>query len=78
MKKNKLCIHLNGYIGDLNEGALDKEFKLTDQSYTAEDFVDSDWITLFDSDLKTSDAIFFIGFSMNSDLDIKRVINRNP
>lgn len=72
------CIHLNGYIGDLNEGALDKEFKLTDQSYTAEDFVDSDWITLFDSDLKTSDAIFFIGFSMNSDLDIKRVINRNP
>lgn len=77
-EKNKLCIHLNGYIGNLNEGALDKEFKLTDQSYTAEDFVDSDWITLFDSDLKTSDAIFFIGFSMNSDLDIKRVINRDP
>lgn len=76
--KTKLCIHLNGYIGCLDESSLDKEFKLTDQSYTAEDFVDSDWIALFDSDLKTADAIFFIGFSMNSDLDIKRIINRDP
>ena len=76
--KTKLCIHLNGYIGRLDETSLDKEFKLTDQSYTSEDFINSDWITLFDSDLKTADAIFFIGFSMNSDLDIKRVINRDP
>ena len=76
--KTKLCIHLNGYISRLDETSLDKEFKLTDQSYTSEDFISSDWITLFDSDLKTADAIFFIGFSMNSDLDIKRVINRDP
>lgn len=76
--KTKLCIHLNGYIGRLDEASLDKEFKLTDQSYTSEDFVESDWIALFDSDLKTADAIFFIGFSMNSDLDIKRIVNRDP
>lgn len=76
--KTKLCIHLNGYIGRLDEASLDKEFKLTDQSYTSEDFVESDWISLFDSDLKTADAIFFIGFSMNSDLDIKRIVNRDP
>lgn len=76
--KTKVCVHLNGYIGNLNEVSLDKEFKLTDQSYTSEDFVESDWIALFDSDLKTADAIFFIGFSMNSDLDIKRIINRDP
>ena len=76
--KTKLCIHLNGYIGHLDEASLDKEFKLTDQSYTSEDFVESDWIALFDSDLKTADAIFFIGFSMNSDLDIKRIVNRDP
>ena len=76
--KTKLCIHLNGYICRLDETSLDKEFKLTDQSYTSEDFIKSDWIDLFDSDLKTADAIFFIGFSMNSDLDIKRVIKRSP
>lgn len=76
--KTKLCIHLNGYINRLDETSLDKEFKLTDQSYTSEDFVKSDWIGLFDSDLKTADAVFFIGFSMNSDLDIKRVLKRDP
>ncbi len=76
--KSKLCIHLNGYINRLDLNSLDKEFKLTDQSYASEGFCESDWIALFDSDLKSADAIFFIGFSMNSDLDIKRVINRNP
>ena len=50
--KTKLCVHLNGYIGSLNDISLDNEFKLTDQSYTSEDFVESDWIALFDSDLK--------------------------
>lgn len=76
--KSKLCVHLNGYIERLDESSLDSEFKLTDRSYTATDFVDSEWIALFDSDLKTADAIFFIGFSMNSDLDIKRVVFSDP
>lgn len=76
--KSKLCVHLNGYIERLDESSLDNEFKLTDRSYTATDFVDSEWIALFDSDLKTADAIFFIGFSMNSDLDIKRVVFSDP
>lgn len=76
--KSKLCIHLNGYIERLDESSLDSEFKLTDRSYTATDFVNSEWIALFDSDLKTADAVFFIGFSMNSDLDIKRVVFSDP
>ncbi|MCQ2308186.1 MAG: SIR2 family protein [Bacteroidales bacterium] len=76
--KSKLCVHLNGYIERLDDSSLDSEFKLTDRSYTATDFVDSEWIALFDSDLKTADAIFFIGFSMNSDLDIKRVVFSDP
>ncbi|MBR5104392.1 MAG: SIR2 family protein [Bacteroidales bacterium] len=76
--KTKLCVHLNGYIGRLDDSSLDGEFKLTDQSYTTEDFVESDWLTLFDSDLKTCDAIFFVGFSMSSDIDIKRIIHRDP
>lgn len=76
--KTKLCIHLNGYIGSLDESSIDKEFKLTDQSYTSEDFIESDWITLFDIDLKIADAIFFMGFSMGTDLDIKRIISRDP
>lgn len=76
--KSKLCIHLNGYIERLDDSSLDSEFRLTDRSYTATDFVESEWIALFDSDLKTADAVFFIGFSMNSDLDIKRVVNSDP
>lgn len=76
--KTKLCIHLNGYIGRLDGTSLDTEFKLTEQSYTSENFMGSDWITLFDSDLRTADAIFFVGFSMSSDLDIKRIVYRDP
>ena len=76
--KTKICIHLNGYIEKLDFVTIEEEFKLTDVSYTSADFQKSEWITLFDSDLRTSDAVFFIGFSMKSDLDIKRVISANP
>lgn len=75
--KSTLCIHLNGYIDNLTIDTLNNEFKLTNVSYLAQNFRDSDWINLFRSDLKTSDAIFFVGFSMKYDLDLKRLVFEN-
>ena len=76
--KKTLAIHLNGYINNLTPNTLNEEFKLSEVSYLANDFISNDWGTLFRQDLKTSDAIFFVGFSLNYDLDLKRVIYATP
>lgn len=69
-----MCIHLNGAIDNLTPATLLSEFKLTKVSYLTQDFIDSEWVTLFMNDLQTSDAIFFIGYSMSFDLDIQRIV----
>ncbi len=74
--KSNIIVHLNGYIEKLTIDKLFNEFKLTNVSYLTEDFEKSDWITLFKSDLSTAKAIFFVGYSMQSDLDINRIIYR--
>lgn len=71
--KNEV-IHLNGCIDNLTVDKLNDEFKLTNVSYLTRDFQNSEWLDLFQFDLKDARAIFFVGFSMRYDLDIKRLI----
>lgn len=73
--KASLCVHLNGRIDGLTIDKLNNEFKLTNISYLTEEFRKSDWLSLFRTDLLTAGAIFFVGYSMQYDLDIKRVIS---
>lgn len=75
--KNGLVVHLNGSIANLTTPQLSAEFKLTDSSYLTTEFTQSEWITLFRNDLADADAVFFIGFSGKSDLDIKRILIEN-
>lgn len=70
----KLCVHLNGYINALTPTKLNREFKLTNTSYLTTEFINSQWVDLFRSDVHTSDVIIFIGFSTSSDLDISRIL----
>lgn len=72
--KSNLCVHLNGTVQNLNLETLNNEFKLTTASYLTDDFVRNEWVNLFISDLHTSDALFFVGYSMNYDLDIQRIV----
>lgn len=73
--KGLLCIHLNGYIEQLTSETLNNEFKLTESSYLdVNPFLNSEWVTMFRNDVKSSDAIFFIGFSLRYDLDLKRIM----
>lgn len=72
-KSKGACIHLNGVISNLSEGTLDNEFKFTHRSYLVDEFTASDWFGRFKEDLLNADAVFFIGFSGDYDLDIKRV-----
>lgn len=68
------CVHLNGYIDSLTQDKLDNEFKLTSASYLTDDFAKSDWFEIFKSDVAACDALIFVGFSMDYDLDLARII----
>ena len=76
--KSKLCIHLNGDIQKLTCEKLFSEFKLLNVSYLTEEFSKSEWLTLFRSDLATAKAVFFVGYSMQYDLDLRRIIYNTP
>lgn len=68
-------LHINGYINKLNKETLNDQFKLTDYSYNTNVFEKNEWGTLFKSDLNTYSVVIFIGFTMNYDLDIRRIIS---
>lgn len=76
--KSNLCIHINGDIKRLTQEKLNSEFKLTNVSYLTEDFNKSEWLTLFRSDLQTAKSIIFIGYSMQYDLDLQRIVYLTP
>lgn len=72
--KSKLVIHLNGYIGNLNSRNIENYFKLTGDSYLIDTITQSSWYDQLKTDISIADAIIFLGFSLENDLDIKRVI----
>lgn len=76
--KSNICLHINGDIKRLSTDTLNSEFKLTNTSYLTEEFNKSEWLTLFRSDLQTAKAIIFIGYSMQYDLDIQRIVFSSP
>ena len=76
--KSNICIHINGDIKRLTQERLNNEFKLTNVSYLTEDFNKSEWSPLFRSDLQTAKSIFFIGYSMQYDLDLQRIVFSTP
>lgn len=75
--KQAVVVHLNGNIQNLNQNVLSDEFKLSTSSYTTQSFLNSEWITLFRYDIEDADAIFFVGCSLQYDLDIKRLISED-
>ena len=75
--KHTLCVCLNGSVTRLSEEKLTEEVKLTNSSYLTDSFRSSPWLNFFQTDLKTAKAVFFVGYSMQYDLDIKRVVFEN-
>ncbi|MDP1421161.1 SIR2 family protein [Peribacillus simplex] len=75
--KSNLVIHLNGYIKDLVPVKLYSEFKLSRESYINDSFTDSKWATLFRHDIENARVIFFVGYSLNYDIDIQRILSTN-
>lgn len=72
---SSVCIHLNGTISNLNFDTIETEFKLTSSSYAKDYIKYTGWWDIFIDDLIVSDAIFFVGCSLRSDLDLVRLLN---
>lgn len=74
LQRKNLCVHLNGYISNLNINTLEKNFKLSLSSYLdPNSFINSDWGYIFQKDIERSSIVLFIGYSLY-DLDIQRVL----
>lgn len=69
-----ICVHINGFIDRLNTTTLNNEFKLTDKSYSSEELVGKPWFEFMKNDFRSAKAIFVVGYSMLSDIDIKRLL----
>lgn len=72
---SNVCIHLNGYIDFLNTESLNNEFKLTDYSYSCDSLEGKPGFEFMKNDFKSAKAIIFIGYSLNSDIDIMRLLS---
>ena len=73
-KDHRICVHLNGYVENLDREKMGNELKLTDTSYVTASIADTPWTMLLRQDLRLASAVFFIGYSLNYDLDIKRIL----
>ena len=76
--KSNVCVHLNGRVDRLSIDKLGAEFKLTGRSYMDNEFRNSEWLGLLKSDLLTARTIVYVGYSMQYDLDIRRLVFSLP
>ena len=73
-KESNICLHINGYINNLNRQNINTEFKLTYSSYVSPmSFEKSSWYYFFKKDLDNSNAIIFIGYSVY-DIEIAKIL----
>lgn len=71
----RLCVHINGHLGHLNETTIHDEFKLTANSYMSQNnILNSEWGDLLQNDLETAKCIFIVGLSLKYDLDLSRIL----
>lgn len=73
--RERVCVHINGYLGNLNETTIHGEFKLTANSYRSQEHIlNSEWGNLLLNDLETAKSIFIVGLSLKYDLDLSRIL----
>lgn len=66
-------IHVNGSIQNIRYSTVDFDLTLTNDSYLKNKFASSSLGASLSSLVKEAKAIFFVGFSFSSDLDIARL-----
>lgn len=54
-----VCVHFNGYVGDLTTSTVWSDVKLTDTSYLTSSVANSPWSVLFRQDMESARVVFF-------------------
>ncbi len=75
--KKNMVMHLNGNVDDL-ENELPSTFNLTHLSYNHSPLYETSWYPYIKDQIRGSKAVFIIGLSFKSDLDLRRLINSEP
>lgn len=75
VNKDKMVMHLNGYVKDLENDVLPDSFKLSHLSYNSKKFFDTPWYSYLIDELYNAKVVFIIGLSFSSDLDIRRIVS---
>ncbi|MFP1736456.1 SIR2 family protein [Lonsdalea quercina] len=74
LKRDNLCIHINGSLKNLNNDRLNSSFKLSESSYLSSDSIEhSQWFYPMQRDFEEANAIIFIGYSLY-DIEVKRIL----
>lgn len=74
--KESVCVHINGSISHLTKEMFNTSFKLTDSSYDSDTLIGKPWFDFMERDFISAKAIIVIGFSMQYDIDIRRILAR--
>jgi len=75
-KKSDVCLHINGAISKVTAENINTEIKLTIKSYANDYVKNTGWWQMIEDDFIVCDAIFFIGCSLDNDLDLIRLLNQ--
>lgn len=78
-KNSDICVHINGSISNLDKKTINKSFKLSEASYLlkSDSFLESEWWYPFEKDLEYASSIIFLGYSLEYDIDIKKILSNN-
>lgn len=68
-------IHMNGNIIKITPEKFYKEFKITNESYLKQGFLDSPWGDQFVHDINICKSIIFVGYSLKYDLELQKIMH---
>ena len=68
-------VHMNGNITNVNSEKFYNEFKITNENYLRQGFLDSQWGDQFVSDINNCKTIIFVGYSLKYDLDLQKIMH---
>lgn len=68
-------IHINGNIIRITPEKFYNEFKITNESYLKQGFLDSPWGDQFTHDINNCKAIIFVGYSLKYDLELQKIMH---
>lgn len=68
-------IHMNGNIIHITSEKFYNEFKITNESYLKQGFLDSPWGDQFVHDINNCKSIIFVGYSLKYDLELQKIMH---